>query len=154
MIQRIQTIYLAVATFLMVLLFSNPLAEIVINDNLYLTQWHHKIVSVNKDLFATLNTWPVTALLSVIVLIELITVFLYKNRQLQIRLCIYNSLLMIGLVGLIYFFTKSTQISLDGQKSVLLWPIVCPLISIILNILALKAIQKDEKLVRSYDRIR
>jgi hypothetical protein len=154
MIQRIQSVYLAIATFLMVLLFSNPLAEIIISDSLYLTQWHHKITATNHEMFATISTWPVTALLSVIMLIELITIFLYKNRQLQIRLCIYNLLLMVGLVGLIYFFTKSTLISMDGKKSVLLWPVLCPLIAIILNFLAFKAIQKDEKLVKSYDRIR
>jgi hypothetical protein len=61
---------------------------------------------------------------------------------------------MVGLVGLIYFFTKSTLISMDGEKSVLLWPVLCPLIAIILNFLAFKAIQKDENLVKSYDRIR
>jgi len=61
---------------------------------------------------------------------------------------------MFGLVGLIYYFTKYTINSTEGMKSVFLWPIVCPMIAIILNYLALKAIQKDENLVRSYDRIR
>jgi hypothetical protein len=153
MIQRIQTIYLLVAVFLMALLFSNPIAEIIINNSLYLTLWHNKIISTNTE-FAPHSTWPITVLLSVIILIELFAVFLYKNRQLQIRLCVFNLLLMFGIVGLIYFFTKSTLNSMEGIRSVFLWPIVCPMIAIILNYLALKAIQKDEKLVHSYDRIR
>lgn len=153
MIQRIQTVYLAFALFLMTLLFSNPIAEIIINKSLYLTLWHNKIVSTNTE-FTPHSTWPITLLLSVILLIELVAIFLYKNRQLQIRLCVFNLLLMFGIVGLIYFFTKSTLSSMEGIKSVFLWPIVCPMIAIILNYLALKAIQKDENLVRSYDRIR
>jgi hypothetical protein len=153
MIQRIQTIYLLVALFLMALLFSNPIAEIIINKSLYLTLWHNKIISTNTE-FAPHSTWPITALLSVIILIELIAIFLYKNRQLQIRLCVFNLLLMFGIVGLIYFITKSTLSSMEGIKSVFLWPIVCPMVAIILNYLALKSIQKDENLVRSYDRIR
>lgn len=154
MIQRIQTIYMLIAAFLLVLLYSNPIAEIIVTDKLYLTLWHHKIVSVNEELFATRSTWPITFLLSVILLIQVISVFLYKRRQIQIRLSIFSLLLMFGLVGLIYFFTKYTLNNMEGIKSVFLWPIVCPMIAIILNYLAIKAIQKDEKLVRSYDRIR
>ncbi len=154
MIQRIQTVYLAIAAFLMILIYSNPIAQIIVNDNLFLTQWHHQIIAVSNELFTPLSTWPVTALLSAIILIEFVAIFLFKNRLLQMRLCIFNMLLLIGLTGLIFFFTKSTLSGLDGKKSVLLWPFLCPIIAIILNFLAFKAIQKDEKLVRSYDRIR
>ena len=154
MIQRIQTIYLLLAAFLMSLLFTNPIAEILVSEKLILTLWHNKIAASDAELFSQISTWPVTVLLAVIVLVELIIVFLYKNRNLQIRLSIFNLLLMFGLVGLIFYFTKHTLNSLDGIKSAFLWPVVCPMISIILNYLALKAIQKDENLVRSYDRIR
>lgn len=154
MIQRIQTVYLVIAAFLLVLLFSNPIAEIIVSKNLYLRLWHNKIVSINTELFAPQPTWPITILLSVVILLQLVLIFSFKRRQLQIRLCIFNILLMFGLVGLIYFFTKYTLHAENGIKSVFLWTIVCPMISIMLNYLALKAIQKDEKLVRSYDRIR
>ena len=154
MIQRIQTVYLAIAAFLLVLLFSNPISQIILSEKLYLTLWHHEISAASDELFASVSTWPITFLLSVIVVIEIVTIFLYKRRLVQIRLCVFNLLLMFGLVGLIYYFTKYTITSTEGMKSVFLWPIVCPMIAIILNYLALKAIQKDENLVRSYDRIR
>jgi hypothetical protein len=154
MIQRIQTVYMTVAAFLLILMLSNPIAQIIISDKLYLTLFHNQIISPDDAMFKPISTWPISALLAVIVLIELFVVFLYKKRQVQIRFCILNLLLMAGLVGLIYFFTKYTQSSLNGLKSVFLWPIVCPLISIILNYLAIKAIQKDDNLVKSYDRIR
>jgi len=154
MIQRIQTVYLAIAAFLLVLLFSNPISQIILSEKLYLTLWHHEISAASDELFASVSTWPITLLLSVIVVIEIVTIFLYKRRLVQIRLCVFNLLLMFGLVGLIYYFTKYTINSTEGMKSVFLWPIVCPMIAIILNYLALKAIQKDENLVRSYDRIR
>jgi len=154
MIQRIQTIYLSIAAFLMLLLFSNPIAQIIISEKLYLTLWHYQIVGGSDDLFTPVSTWPITVLLSVIVFIELIIIFMFKRRNLQIRLCVFNLLLMFGIVGLIYYFTKYTITSSKNIKSVFLWPIVCPMIAIILNYLALKAIQKDENLVRSYERIR
>jgi hypothetical protein len=154
MIQRIQTVYLAISAFLMVLLFSNPISQIIVSKELYLTLWHHRISAINDELFTPVSTWPITFLLSVIVIIELGIIFLYKKRPVQIRLCIFNLLLMFGLVGLIYYFTKFAISDYDVIKSVFLWPIVCPMIAITLNYLALKAIQKDENLVRSYDRIR
>jgi hypothetical protein len=154
MIQRIQTIYLLIGTFLLALLYSNPIAEIVVSDTLYLTLWHYKIVSVNSELFTAQSTWPITVLLSVVIIIQVASIFLYRKRQLQIRLGIFSILLMFGLLGMIYFFTKYTLHTMDGVKSVFLWPVVCPMIAVILNYLAIKAIQKDEKLVRSYERIR
>lgn len=154
MIQRIQTVYLAIAAFLLILLFSNPIAQIVVSESLYLTLSHSKIAAIDNELFTAISTWPITVLLSVIVLIEIGIIFLYKKRQLQIRLSIFNLLLMFGLVGLIFYFTKTTLHNLEGIKSYFLWPIVCPMISIVLNYLALKAIQKDDNLVRSYERIR
>jgi hypothetical protein len=154
MIQRIQSVYLLLAVILMVLLYSNPIAEIVVRENLFLTQFHNKIVAVNDESFIPISTWPVTVLLSVIVLLNLSAILLYKNRQLQIRFCIFSLLLMFGLIGLVFFFTKTTLSSMEGLKSVFLWPFVCPMVAIILNYLAFKSIQKDERLVRSYERIR
>ena len=154
MIQRIQTVYLLIATGLMILLFSNPIAEIVVSEDLYLKLWHNRIAAADALLFTPYSTWPLTVLLSVIILVNLIAVFLYKNRILQIRFCVFNLILMFGIVGLIYFFTQYAVKNLNGITSVFLWPVVMPMISIILNYLAIKAIQKDENLVRSYDRIR
>lgn len=154
MIQRIQTVYLVIAAILISLVFANPIAEIFISDELYLTLSHNSIEGSDPDLFPAQSTWPVTLLLAAILAIELVIIFSFRNRILQIRLCIFNLLLMFGVVGMIYFFTKYTLSQMEGQKSIFLWPILCPMVAIILNYLAIKAIQKDERLVRSYERIR
>ncbi|MCB9013575.1 MAG: DUF4293 domain-containing protein [Bacteroidales bacterium] len=154
MIQRIQTLYLSIAAVLMMLMFSNPIAEIVISDNLFLQLGYSKITAVDDPLFAPISVWPIAALLIVIVVLELTAVFLFRKRQLQIRITLFNLILMFGLVGMIYFFTRYTMKELGGSSYVFLWPVICPMIAIILNYLALKSIQKDELLVRSYERIR
>jgi hypothetical protein len=154
MIQRIQTIYLLIAAILLTFLFVNPLAEIIISDGLYLIFWHSRIESLDKTDFHTINTWPVTFLLISTLLIGTVNIFLFKKRILQMRLCVFNIILLFGLVGMIYFFTKSTLNQMNGEGNVFLWPIMLPFISIILTYLAFKGMQKDEKLVRSYDRIR
>lgn len=154
MIQRIQSIYLLISVIILSFLFSNPLAEIFISEKLYLVFYFNKIKSITNSEFVPISTWPVAVLLISILLIGILALFQYKNRILQIRLCVFNILLMFGLTGLIYFLTKTTAKQMNGQSSVFLWPVILPYISIILTYLAIKRIQKDDKLVKDYDRIR
>jgi hypothetical protein len=154
MIQRIQTIYLIIAAVLLVLLFSNPVAEILISKELVLVFKFNRIMPLSVSDFRPVSAWPVEVLLFSILLVGISTIFLYKYRILQMRLCVLNIFLMFGLAGMIYFLTRITLKQWNGQESLFLWPIVIPFISIILTFLAFKAVQKDEKLVRSYDRIR
>jgi len=64
-----------------------------------------------------------------------------------------NIFLMLGLGVLIFYYTWSIAKQLTGVYSITLYS-VFPFISAILIYLAFRAIDKDEKLVRSIDRIR
>jgi len=77
-------------------------------------------------------------------------IFLYKKRLLQIKLCTGIWVLQILFYITLFFAVRS---SLGGAVA---WqiPLIFPLIILILDILALRAIKKDEKLVRSLDRLR
>jgi hypothetical protein len=154
MIQRIQSVYLGISIVILSLLFSNPVAEIIISDTFYLIFKFNRIESLSDSDIDPISAWPVAVLLIAVLLIELSTIFLYKFRILQMRLCVFSIILIFGLVGMIYFHTKWTLNHFNGNDSLFLWPIVLPFISIILTYLAFKGIQKDENLVRSYDRIR
>ncbi len=154
MIQRIQSVYLLLATGLFFFMLTNPLAQIQLPGDVFLLFHHNQITAVASDTFQPVPTWPVTVLIVVVMLVGLVNIFLYKHRTLQMRLCVFNILLMFGLVGLIYFYTKYTLHKFDGVRSVFLWPIVVPFISIILTYLALKGVQKDDAIVKSYERIR
>jgi hypothetical protein len=154
MIQRIQSVYLIVSIVILSLLYSNPVSEIIISDKLYLIFKFNRITSLSDTEFNPVSAWPVAVLFITVLLIELSIIFLYQFRILQMRLCIFNIFLKLGMVGMIYFFTKWTLNHWNGKESVFLWPVVIPFISIILSYLSFKGIQKDENLVRSYDRIR
>ena len=154
MIQRIQSVYLFLATGLYIFMLTNPLAQIQLPHDLFLLFHHNQITALGGETFQPVSAWPVTILIVAIMLTGLVDIFLFKKRTLQMRLCVFNILLMFGLVGLIYFYTKYTINRFDGVNWVFLWPIVVPFISIILTYLALKGIQKDDALVKSYERIR
>ena len=99
-------------------------------------------------------TWGLFALAIVISLLALLTIFLFKKRILQIRLCVFNAILMLGFYGLFAFFCWN----LDNQKEIfslnLKIALSFPLVSLILDYLAIRNIGADEALVRSLDRLR
>jgi len=154
MIQRIQSLFLLVAAVIMLPLFSQPLAKLQISDTIFLHLFHNRVEAINQDIFTPVSTWPVTILLTVLILISLLTVFLYKNRTRQIRLCVFNIILHFGFIGLVYFYTKYALNLNNGIQSVFLWPVILPFLSLLLNYMALKKIQKDELLIKSMDRLR
>lgn len=80
---------------------------------------------------------------------SLTTIFLYQRRPLQSNLC--AALMGLGIVY--YIVIGFYQHKLQGQL-LFTWPMVLTAVAIIFWFLARKRIVKDEKLVRSLDRIR
>ena len=129
MIQRIQTLYILIViilSFLMLKLtidFSNDI----------------KLNSLVKRYYV----------FYFIPVIGILTLFLYKKRVIQSKMCLImlgiNVLLLISYVLKIY----------EGNSSFInLVLIACSIIECVLLFVAIKAINKDENLVRSIDRIR
>jgi hypothetical protein len=81
-------------------------------------------------------------------------IFLFKNRPLQYRLCLLGVILALGALILEYttaesFKQANTFLTGSYQLGAFL-----PILIIILLIFAARSIRKDEKLVKSVDRLR
>jgi hypothetical protein len=156
MLQRIQTLYLLAASVLMSLLLFLPLAEIAAEGiGIYTVLskgWYLSGGGGTAEL--AMAAWPVFILVLFLTLLPLINIFLYKKRKLQIRICIYSIILAFGLIGLIYYYFVIGFRQLDEPAYALRFPLVVPVIFIILIYLAFRGIRKDEILVRSLERIR
>ena len=147
MIQRKQTIFLFLAFLLTLVCMCSRIGtlygegmEVARVFNLWLSdgQGQHSFV-----------VWPLMAVLLPSSLLSLVTIFLYKKRQLQARLC------LLGIVLLIAWYIGLAVLPAQGGGNLHLeWASVLPAISIIFLFLARKGILADEKLVRSMDRIR
>jgi hypothetical protein len=153
MIQRIQTIYLAIAVILTSALFYTKLVTLSTKDTLYTMYYNGVFTGEAGGGELVMSMLAFTILLYVSILTGVITIFMYKKRLLQIRIAALNIGLQIGLTALIYFFAKTAGRELDAVYS-FHYPMVFPLISVVLLIMAIKAIGKDEALIRSMDRIR
>lgn len=87
--------------------------------------------------------------------IALVNIFLFRNRPLQVRLGYLLIILCILLPGLaaMLFFTSGTPME-AGQEINESFGLALPVVGLITTILANKYINKDNKLVKSMDRLR
>jgi peptidoglycan/LPS O-acetylase OafA/YrhL len=155
MIQRIQTLYLLTAGVLMSLMLLLPLAQIAADGTgIYTVHSKGWYIEAGESAELAMATWPVFILALVLVLLPLMNIFLYKNRKLQLRISVYAIILAFGLIGLIYYYFVIGFRQLDEPAYALRFPLVVPVIFIVLIYLAFRGIRKDEILVRSLDRIR
>ena len=136
MLQRVQTIYLLLASIISGgLVFIFPIWKL--NDGL--------------EVFAKSNLLLLSLFLGSAIL-SLIAIFMYKNRKFQFvlgRLAIILNFILLG-----FFVYQSLMVSGEVEASEKGIGMLLPIVSIVFLALANKAIKKDEDLVKSVDRLR
>ena len=156
MIQRIQTVYLLIAEMLIGILFFVPFGEITAKEgSIYLFDIKGIYLEGIQKPEIINNSLPllIFILWAASLILVFATIFLFKNRILQMRLSTINIFILLGLGGLIFYNVWSSAKILSGIYSLTIY-LVFPIIASILIYLAIRAIAKDELLVRSIDRIR
>ena len=153
MIQRIQTVYLLLVAGLFFALLFLPLAELSAGGVLYSFDVTG-LQTLKTPSELVYPTWSLLAIDAIIVLLSFIIIFLYKKRILQIRLCVYNALLMIGFCALAGFYFWQFHQSLDLPVIKIRFWSAFPFVALILNYLAIRNIGADETLIRSLERLR
>lgn len=165
MIQRIQTIYLLLAAALMATFLFCPIAQFDTPDGLYsfTSQGVSTVMAEPAETGAEATvtqtsvftaTWGVLALGAVIAVLSLVAIFLYKNRPNQARVCMINAFFMVTFYIIIFLSGYTFQKDLAATHTSWSAYLVMPFVALVLDILAYRAINKDEQLVRSMDRIR
>lgn len=155
MIQRIQTVYFIVILFLTCITMFLPFADLMSNSNMAIYEMSYKGIILQNpmgDVFYS-STWGLTAISVIISVITLVSIFLFKKRMLQLRLSFFNIVLMAGYYAILFIYIWFATKNLQTDWSVRIVT-AFPLINIVLSILAIRAIGKDEALVRSLNRVR
>jgi predicted neutral ceramidase superfamily lipid hydrolase len=101
---------------------------------------------------ADYSPWALCALLWLSMLLAFGTIFLFRRRVWQMRLTGFASILLIG-----YYVVLATFVWMSVPDAVCLslnWTVCLPFVGLVLNYLAIRAIGKDEMLVKAYDRLR
>jgi RsiW-degrading membrane proteinase PrsW (M82 family) len=155
MLQRIQSIYLLFAALVIFALFLFPVAHNIYIDGVASTI---KVTGIYHDVNGQQQqTTPFTTLsivTAIVGLVPLVVIFMYKNRKQQITMC-YVAMLVI--IGYSFWLSQVVKTATDGfemKTSNFGIGILLSSLSIVLLIFAAKSIGRDEKLVRSADRLR
>ena len=86
-----------------------------------------------------------------------ITIFLFKRRLLQLRLCVVEMVLLVGsavMEGVYYFLSYRVFAEQTFHTQVLKPAVVLPLVCLLFAYHAARAVFRDELMVRAADRIR
>ncbi len=153
MLQRIQSLFLVLALICTGLFYALPFGEIILADSSSLDAKMTGIEYIKNGQASFYSLLPLLIMMSLINLITLLSIFLFKHRMLQIRLNVFNVVLQLGSIGIMFYFltNASKEIGVDYQTGIL---IVLPAVAAILTFLAIRQIAKDEALVRSISRLR
>jgi hypothetical protein len=155
MLQRIQSIYLLLAGLTLAALFVFPLVHDVYVNSKPLTVMVTGIYQdVNGQSAHTGFFIALTIATAFVALLPLVVIFMYKNRKQQIALC-YGTMLVI--IAYSYWVSQVVKSNIgDAYLTMRNYGIGIILLSLslVFIILAQKAIQRDEKLVKSADRLR
>ncbi len=141
MIQRQQTLWLLLATVAAVLTFMFPFAtgeELVKKGS---------VMMQRAELTAGSNFFILILTIASIG-ISFVTIFLFKDRKMQIKLCLLGFLVSVIILVLYFLQMKGLVTSTPA-----LW-VILPVAVIAGYFMALKNIRKDEKLVKSLDKLR
>ncbi|PSL48821.1 uncharacterized protein DUF4293 [Chitinophaga niastensis] len=146
MIQRIQSLYLLLAA-------GGGAAALCYN------LWKAKLSNGTETYVNASSNYLLFVLYIVIILVAGGCIFLFKKRKMQFRLTVFNILFAVAALTYQYYVVQQTANKLSsGGVSIVsasyLLASFLPIIIIILLFLAARGIYKDEKLIKSLDRLR
>jgi len=153
MIQRIQTVFLFFAFLCMACLLIFPLASFIdINGHVY-SMTYNRFYSIDKTQNFSQDLNLFTYLIITIIAATIVTIFLFRKRPLQMRICTMTMILSVFLQGILIFYFFQIKNTLQGSGAPSL-ALILPLVAAILIFLAFRRISRDEILVRSLNRLR
>lgn len=158
MIQRIQTVFLFVIALAMGAVSLVPIWAAKNPEGTKMAKlWAHQLVLKEGDVETSLaNPMLIMALSILAALVAVFSITQFKNRMLQMKLGMVNSILIGGtLIASVYYMNVALSNfeaeTLQGGYKIGFW---LPLVAVISNFFANRFIRRDERLVKSADRLR
>ncbi len=145
MIQRKQSLWLLLAALCAagVLFFDMYRGEVRVGE---VTE--HKVLRVADH-------YPSLLIALVMTILPVVTIFLFRNRKQQIRLCVVSILAISSFVTMMLSRVSGLAKEVPPVTNGNYWlGGVLPVVAMVFVILAIVGIRKDESLVRSMDRLR
>jgi hypothetical protein len=162
MIYRTQSLFLLGVVICMSLLLALPIWHETNPENTEIAKLNayglvHQNIGAEEAVPITENRIPllIAVMAVLVIVVALAEIFQYKNRLTQIKLGALNALLMAAALASSWYFSyqAETWVAPQTQGNYDAGFFVLP-IALLLNVLANRFIRRDDKLVRSVDRLR
>lgn len=157
MLQRLQHLYLLLVVLICALLLGSDQTYFIITSadgtsSVEVGYLKTQIQSAEQS--ESLLNLPLVFSFGALAVIALLTVFLYQNRKLQLRLTGFAMLLLgLGVYALYAYSLQRAYFNPTGTTAFQA-TVYVPIAILLLLLLAYRGILNDEKLIRSMDRLR
>ncbi|MEL6358478.1 MAG: DUF4293 domain-containing protein [Bacteroidota bacterium] len=153
MIQRIQSIFLLIVALALLTATTVPIWSQA--GIFHLSAWQLQEINITGELMHRMPYSLLGVCCWLAAIVALYELFRYDNRGLQLRLGTFNNLLvLIMLFSILYLTRQKAGLSLVNAPGKYHLGFFLLIIALAGNLLANHFIRKDEKLVRSADRMR
>lgn len=140
MIQRIQTIYLLISTIFLILVSIHDCIKFLNAETLDVCSY-------------SVMDYPITMTIQIIlILLNFGSIFLFKTRIRQMRVVGFTTVLILLNIAAVAIHVAMENF--EGYRISITWATFLPIVSIVMNLLAIQAIGVDEAKVRSLNRLR
>jgi hypothetical protein len=157
MIQRIQSIFLFISAVVLTLVLFLPIwtSSTTGTYDMILDGFSLKMKDLQGNILKSETTIFIIGLASLGILNSLYAIFKFRKRLVQIKLGYVTILINLFIIAsFIYSIKMGQELLGNDQWGTFQFGFFMPIISIVCILLANHYIQKDEKLVRSVDRLR
>jgi len=163
MLQRIQSVYLFIAVLCVTAMFLSAFNTFNFNEiefNFSLFGVHQ--VKGQPNLNFSASAYTLILICAIFFVVNINSIFLFKNRKKQIRMVGLGILILATFSVAEFFFANYHQskiaeiLNIDTVKIQINYGIgtLMPILALLMNFLAIRAIKKDEEFIRSADRVR
>jgi hypothetical protein len=155
MIQRIQSLYLAMTTIFSILFLKGGILTFIDKSGSLITVTLQGAIKDGNAFNLDISGTHITLIILVVLisLLSLVTMFLFRNRKVQLLLS-FSGIILSVLMNLnlfIYSYYISTKFDID---LVYKFKLIFPVLILVFSVLAYLGIRKDDRLIKSYDRLR
>ncbi len=144
MIQRKQSLFLLIAALLNGCLLVTALYK-----------WHETVNGVDMPHELRINDhYPSLIIAMVMILLPLVSIFMFRNRKRQLALSFVSIVSIGGFIAMMLSRVSALKQATPNVGGAYGIGAVLPIVSLLFLVLAIMGIRKDEKLVKSMDRLR
>jgi hypothetical protein len=158
MLQRVQTLFLLGVILSMGAIMASPIwmkVDIEKQEKVLLDAQELQHLGAENQVMEAQQTYYILIPVVLSMAIALYSIFRYNNRMAQVVLNLVNIFVIFSSFGImVYFMRQGEEMLNPDEQGEYQFGLILPMLALVFNSLANRFIRRDERLVKSVDRIR